>query len=84
MASTTDTARPTRPIHTVTTLTTAERASVTRLMRQHTILGAAAMLGVARHAMERAAGGLGIQRGTAALIRLALARMAAAKQGGQL
>lgn len=84
MASTTHTPRPARPIHTVTTLTTAERTAITRLMRRHTILGAATMLGVARHAMERAAGGLGVQRGTAALIRLALAKMAAAKPGGQL
>ena len=72
MASTTDTARPTRPIHTVTTLSTGEQAIVTALMREHTILGAAVLLGVARHAMERAAGGLTIQRGTAALIRAAL------------
>jgi hypothetical protein len=50
-------------------------------MRQRTILGAAAMLGVARHAMERAAGGLGVQRGTAALIRLALAKLAVKQEG---
>jgi hypothetical protein len=77
MASATDTARPTRPIHTVTTLTADERAAVTALMRAHTILGAAAILGVARHAMERAAMGAGVQRGTAALIRGSLARLAA-------
>lgn len=81
MASTTDTRRRARPVHTVTTLTAAERASVSRLMRQRTILGAAAMLGVARHAMERAAGGLGVQRGTAALIRLALAKLAVKQEG---
>lgn len=76
MASTTDTARPARPIHTVTTLTAEERTAVTALMREHTILGAAGILGVARHAMERAAGGLTIQRGTAALVRMALASKA--------
>ena len=46
------------------------------LMREHTILGAAAILGIARHAMERAAMGAGVQRGTAALIRLSLAKLA--------
>jgi len=76
MASATDTARPARPIHTVTTLTAEERAAVTALMREHTILGAAAILGIARHAMERAAMGAGVQRGTAALIRMALASQA--------
>jgi hypothetical protein len=80
MASATDTARPTRPIHTVTTLTIEERGAVAALMREHTILGAAAILGVARHAMERSVMGAGVQRGTAALIRLALARLAAEQE----
>ena len=76
MASTTDTARPAKPVHTVTTLTADEQAAVAALMRRHTILGAAAILGISRHAMERAAMSAGVQRGTAALIRLALARLA--------
>ena len=80
MAQTTDTARLTRPIRTVTVLAPTERAAITRRMRAHTIIRAAAILGVARHAMERAAGGLTIQRGTAALIRIALARLAAEEQ----
>jgi hypothetical protein len=77
MASATDSTRPARPVHTVTTLTADERAAVAALMREHTILGAAAILGIARHAMERAAMGAGVQRGTAALIRIALAQRAA-------
>ena len=76
MASATDSTRPSRPVHTVTTLTREGRAAVAALMREHTILGAAAILGIARHAMERAAMGAGVQRGTAALIRLSLAKLA--------
>ena len=82
MANATDTPRHTRPVHTVTTLTSDERTAVTAIMRRHTILGAAAILGVARHAMERAAMGAGVQRGTAALIRQALARLAADQEAG--
>lgn len=63
-----------RATHTTTTLTPAERAAVDTLMRTHGIRRAHEILGVARHAMERAAGGLTIQRGTAALVRTALAR----------
>jgi hypothetical protein len=61
------------PKHSTTTLTRAERAAVTALMRAEGIRRAHLRLGIARHAMERAAGGLTIQRGTAALIRAALA-----------
>jgi hypothetical protein len=81
MPSATDTARPARPVHTVTTLTAEERAAVAALMRRNTILDAAAILGVARHAMERAVMGAGVQRGTAALIRIALARIVAESGG---
>jgi hypothetical protein len=63
-----------KPTHTTTTLTPVERAAVTTLMRTHGIRRAHEILGVARHAMERAAGGLTVQRGTAALVRAALAR----------
>lgn len=65
-----------RPTHTTTILTPAERAAVTAIMRTHGIRRAHELLGVARHAMERAAGGLTIQRGTAALLHLALAELA--------
>ena len=71
MASTTHA----RPIHTTTFLTPAEQAEVTAIMRTHGLRRAHERLGVARHAMERAAGGLTIQRGTAALIRAALAKI---------
>jgi hypothetical protein len=54
-------------------LTHDEQAAVRAVMRARGIRRAHLDLGVARHAMERAAGGLTIQRGTAALIRLALA-----------
>jgi hypothetical protein len=64
-----------RPTHTTTTLTPAEQVAVTAIMRAHGIRRAADLLGIARSAMERAAYGAGIQRGTAALIRAALARL---------
>jgi hypothetical protein len=54
-------------------LTVDEQAAVRAMMRTLGIRRAHVQLGVARHAMERAAGGLTVQRGTAALIRLALA-----------
>jgi hypothetical protein len=57
-------------------LTPDEQSAVKAIMRAHGIRRAHLLVGVARHAMERAAGGLTIQRGTAALIRLALARFA--------
>ncbi len=61
--------------HTTTILTADEQAAVQALMEAHGIRRAHVHLGVARHAMERAAGGLTIQRGTAALIRAALSRI---------
>jgi hypothetical protein len=69
------------PVHTTTTLTPDEQAVVTAFMREHGIRRAHVYLGVARHAMERAAGGLSIQRGTAALIRAALS--VAVQNGGR-
>ncbi|MGO9663693.1 MAG: hypothetical protein ACLP66_10325 [Polyangia bacterium] len=56
-------------------LTPDEQSAVKAIMRAHGIRRAHMLLGVARHAMERAGGGLTIQRGTAALIRAALARL---------
>ena len=63
------------PTHTTTILTSDEQAAVRAMMAAHGIRRAHVHLGVARHAMERAAGGLTIQRGTAALIREALAKI---------
>ena len=61
--------------HTTTILTADEQASVRAIIAAHGIRRAHVHLGVARHAMERAAGGLTIQRGTAALIRAVLAKI---------
>jgi len=58
--------------HSTTILAPAEQARVRAIMTAHGIRRATAIVGVSRHAMERAAGGLTIQRGTAALLRAAL------------
>jgi hypothetical protein len=58
-----------QPIYTTTQLTTAERAAVIAMMRECGIRRAHLLLGVARHAMERASGGpdAGPQRSSAQL-----------------
>ena len=66
--------------HTTTILSADEQAAVRAIMAANGIRRAHVHLGVARHAMERAAGGLTIQRGTAALIREALARIVRSTQ----
>jgi len=53
----------------------AELTALRQLMTDVGIRRAHLSLGVCRHAMERAAGGLTIRRGTAALIHAALARL---------
>jgi hypothetical protein len=63
---------------TTVTLEPAERRTLARLRAEGGGLPAiAARLGVSRWAFERAAGGLGVRRGTAMLVRQALARLAA-------
>lgn len=60
------------------TLTNAERGSLASLRGEaRGIFRAAALLGVSRDTYERAAGGLPIRRGSAALIRMALAKVGA-------
>ena len=55
------------------TLTNDERSALaSRRVEAHGIFQAAAILGVSRDTYERAAGGLPIRRGSAALIRMAL------------
>jgi hypothetical protein len=56
-------------------LTNAERISLASLrVEAHGIWKASALVGVSRDTYERAAGGLPIRRGSAALIRMALAK----------
>lgn len=55
-----------------TQLDPSEQAEVNAIKAAHGLKAAHKMLGIGRHSMERAAGGLTIQKGTAALIRLAL------------
>jgi hypothetical protein len=55
------------------TLADDELAALRQLMADVGIRKAHISLHICRHAMERAAGGLTIRRGTAALIRMALA-----------
>jgi hypothetical protein len=57
------------------TLTNAERTALAFLrVEAHGIFRAFALVGVSRDTYERAAGGLPIRRGSAALIRMALAK----------
>ena len=60
------------------TLTIHERSELAALRaKARGILRASALVGVSRDTYERAAGGLAIRRGSAALIRAALERLAA-------
>ena len=57
-------------------LRNAERGGLTELrLRARSIWRASELVGVSRDTYERAAGGLPIRRGSAALIRAALARL---------
>lgn len=61
----------------VETLPEAERKHATALMERHGIEQARKMLGISRHALERAAGGLTVHRGTVAYLTQQLAKRTA-------
>lgn len=55
------------------TLPEVQRVELNRLMDDQGIVKASLQLGISRHAMERAAGGLTVQRGTVAYLTQQLA-----------
>jgi hypothetical protein len=57
----------------VETLPEPQRQHATALMEKHGIEQARKLLGISRHALERAAGGLSVQRGTVAYLTQQLA-----------